>query len=64
MVAIIHNVESEDDPLLHFAQKQSQINWELQEQVRELLSEARELRHQLKIIKAERNHWRERVIGG
>ena len=61
MVAIIHEVES--DPLMRYAAKQAEMNWELLEKVRALQSEVREKEHQVKVIKAERDHWRGRVIG-
>ena len=64
MVAIVYSEPPpHEDPLLKFCQQQSAQNWELLEQVRALQSEVREWQHQHKIVSAERDHWRKRVIG-
>jgi hypothetical protein len=64
MVAIVYSEPPDkEDPLLKFCQQQSAQNWELLEQVRALQSEVREWQHQCKVVSAERDHWRRRVMG-
>jgi len=64
MVAIVYSEPSpHEDPLLQFCQQQSAQNWALLEQVRALQSEVREWQHQHKVVAAERDHWRKRVMG-